>query len=502
MTTSQTDNQISVDDRKDPESQTKPLEHPLLYDATPSTVLVEFVGKDDPYHPMNWPFRKKVFTTLLYGLTTCWITFASAVFAPGSSQVSEDFHVNSEVAASGISLMVFGFGLGPLLWAPLSEVYGRKWVVILPYFVAAIFSFGTATAKDIQTVLITRFFAGLFGSAPVTNTGGVMADIWPPEQRGLAIVGYAITIVGGPTLAPIIGGALVSSSQLRWRWTEYLTGILMMVQVVLDIVGLDESYPPVLLAYKAHRLRFEGKNFALHAKQDEWSFSLKEISQKYLIRPFQMLGTPICLLMSIYASFVYGILYANLEAFSYEFQKLRRWGPVVGNLPFIALLVGIFFAAAINIYNNRYYFEKFKANDNKAVPEARLPPMMVGGFAFTAGLFVFGWTSSPTINYWPSIIGIALIGFGFTTIFQAALNYLVDTFTRFSASAVAATTFLRSMMAGAFPLFVSPMYRKIGVDWGTTVFGCIAAVLIPVPFLFFFWGKQIRARGEWSKHTI
>jgi len=106
------------------------------------------------------------------------------------------------------------------------------------------------------------------------------------------------------------------------------------------------------------------------------------------------------------------------------------------------------------------------------------------------------------MNHWPSIVGIALTGFGFTTIFQAALNYLVDTFTRFSASAVAANTFLRSMMAGAFPLFVLPMYHNIGVKWGTTVFGCFAAILIPVPFLFFIWGRDIRARGKWSMHTV
>lgn len=99
----------------------------------------------------------------------------------------------------------------------------------------------------------------------MTNTGGVMADIWPAEQRGIAIVGYAITIVGGPTLGPIIGGAVTSSS-LGWRWTEYLTGIVMMTQVLLDICLLDESFPPVLLAYKARRLRLAGKNFALHAK--------------------------------------------------------------------------------------------------------------------------------------------------------------------------------------------------------------------------------------------
>lgn len=111
-------------------------------------------------------------------------------------------------------------------------------------------------------------------------------------------------------------------------------------------------------------------------------------------------------------------------------------------------------------------------------------------------------TSSPHINYWPSIVGTGLIGLGFTTIFQSALNYLIDTFTKYSASAVAANTFLRSAMAGAFPLFVIPMYHNIGVDWGVTIFGCISAILIPVPFMFFFWGKKIRARGDWSKHTV
>lgn len=108
-------------------------------------------------------------------------------------------------------------------------------------------------------------------------------------------------------------------------------------------------------------------------------------------------------------------------------------------------------------------------------------------------------TSSAALNYWPSIIGIVLTGFGFFCVFQSALTYLVDAFTRYSASALAANTFLRSMAAGAFPLFVNPMYSNLGVNWGTTVFACISALLIPVPFLFFTWGARIRRRGEWSK---
>jgi MFS family permease len=147
-------------------------------------------------------------------------------YTPGVSQISADFHVGKEVSLLGVTFLLLGFGFGPLIWAPLSELYGRKSAVITPYFIAAVFSFGTATAKDIQTVLITRFFAGFFGSAPVTNTGGVLGDLWSPEQRGAAIVGYAMAVVGGPILGPIVGGAIVQS-YLRWRWTEYVSAYFM-----------------------------------------------------------------------------------------------------------------------------------------------------------------------------------------------------------------------------------------------------------------------------------
>lgn len=87
------------------------------------------------------------------------------------------------------------------------------------------------------------------------------------------------------------------------------------------------------------------------------------------------------------------ILYVNLESFPIEFEEKRGWGHVTGGLPFVALLVGIFVAALANVYNNRYYFRKLRENNGKPVPEARLPPMMVGGVAFTGGLFLFACQS-------------------------------------------------------------------------------------------------------------
>lgn len=113
------------------------------------------------------------------------------------------------------------WAFGPLIWAPLSEVYGRKWPVLVPFFIATVMSFGTATAKDIQTILITRFFNGFFGSAPIMSTGAVFVDLWEPHQRGLAIVGYTFCVCGLPV------------------------GILLPVQIIYTEVGVT---------YHPHRL--------------------------------------------------------------------------------------------------------------------------------------------------------------------------------------------------------------------------------------------------------
>lgn len=228
------------------------------------------------------------------------------------------------------------------------------------------------------------------------------------------------------------------------------------------------------------------------------------------------------LISSFKASFVYGILYANLAAFPIEFQEERGWNLLVGALPFLALLIGILIGGAANVVNQSYYNRRFAANGNKAVPEARLPPMMIGSFFFAGGLFLFGWTSSKSIPWIAPCIGAVLMGFGFFTIFQSALNYLIDTFQKYAASAIAANTFLRSCFAASFPvsysdvisspicmpqecadqfvmqLFVDPMYHKLGIGWASSTFAFFAVLLIPIPFVFFMYGKHLRSRGKYT----
>jgi DHA1 family multidrug resistance protein-like MFS transporter len=390
--------------------------HPLSRQKTSQEHIVDFEGPEDPYHPLNWTLHKKVSTTLLYGLVTMTATWASSSYSAGTSQISEQFHVGSQTATLGTSLYLVGFGLGPLLWAPLSEVYGRRIAVLAPMFVAMCFSFATATAKDFQTIMITRFFGAFFAAAPVTNTGGVLGDLYTPEFRGIAMAGYAMAVVGGPTVGPIVSAAVVAQPWLGWRWTEYLTGILQGFILLLGIIFIDESYPPKLLIAKARRLRHETGNWALHAKFEEWDVNITELAKKFLFRPVQLLCTPICFLVALYASFCYGILYMQLGSVPIIFGEIRGWGAIPSTLPFLALTLGAFTGCGINIVNQLYYNKAYHANSEHAVPEKRLPPMMLGAVVFAGSLFITGWTADPKVVHWfVPVLGLYLAGVGFNT---------------------------------------------------------------------------------------
>ncbi|KAI1259796.1 major facilitator superfamily domain-containing protein [Xylariaceae sp. FL1019] len=471
--------------------------HPLAHAKTTEDVLVDFEGPDDPYRPINWPTRKKVITTVIYGLVTGTATWASSSFSAGNAQVADEYHVSDEVAILGTSLFLVGFGLGPLLWAPLSEVYGRRTAVLTPMFVALVFSFATATAKDLQTILITRFFGAFFASAPVTNTGGVMGDLYTAEYRGIAIAGYAMAVVGGPSLGPIVSSAVVVQPWLGWRWTQYLTGILQSFVLLIAVIFIDETYPPALLVRKARRLRHETGNWALHAKFEEWDwpYTLHFATESYVSDP--LFGE-----MSSNARDILRDDYMQLGAIPFIFREARGWGIVVSELPFIAIFLGAVVGAGINVVNQLYY-NAYRAVGCRAIPEKRLPPMMLGAVVFASGQFITAWTAEPENAPWIApVIGLFLVGTGFFTIFQAALNYLVDTFTMYAASAIAANTFLRSCFATAFPLIIMPIYRNIGIGPGASIFAAFSTLLLPVPFVFYIYGRRIRAGSKWSKPSV
>ena len=251
----------------------------------------------------------------------------------------------------------------------------------------SIFNIGSATAKDIQTLIICRFFAGVFGASPLCVVPAVLADVYTNVHRGVAISIYALAVFGGPLLAPFIGG-FISMSYLGWRWTLYVPAIMGFFDSILLLIWLKETYHANILVKKAVILRRETGNWGLHARQEKVEFDFREIASKYFTRPLQILATePIVLFVSLYMSFIYGIVYALLEAYPYVFQDIHGMNQGVGGLPFLGLFTGVFLALLFILLQHGSYVKKLSANNNNPIPEWRLFPAMVGAFAFTAGLF-------------------------------------------------------------------------------------------------------------------
>lgn len=366
---------------------------------------------------------------MILAFTCLCSTFTSSIFSASTRSVALAFGVSVEVATLSTSLFVLGYAFGPLIWGPFSELQGRKLPILVGMFGFTLFNFAVATAKDLQTVMICRFFTGFFGSCPLAVVAAVFADIFDNTQRGTAIVIFSSMVFMGPMLGPFIGG-FVDTSYLGWRWNVYLPGIMGSAALVLNIFFLRESYAPVVLVGKAAELRRRTKNWGIHAKQEEVELDFEELITKNFSRPLRLLATePIILAITIYMSFIYGLLYLFLTAYPLVFQGVHHMSPGVGGLPFMGMIVGIFIVAGYIIYTNKSYNQKLAANGGIPVPEWRLPPVIIGGALFAVGLFWFGWTGYTRSIPWivPTLSGL-FTGFGLLAIFIQSFNYIIDSY--------------------------------------------------------------------------
>ncbi|TID21352.1 major facilitator superfamily transporter [Venturia nashicola] len=461
--------------------------------------VVEFDGDDDPLHAQNWPLRKKILTAGMLGWTTFLAAFGSSIFSAATSSVAKVFGVSTEVGTLGVSLYVLGFAFGPLVWAPFSELKGRRIPLVIASFAFSIFNIAVAVAKDLQTVMICRFFAGFFGACPLTVVAAVFSDMFDNRSRGLAITVFSLMVFCGPFVAPFIGG-FITTSYLGWRWTEYLVAILGFSAFTLNLIFLEETYPPIILVGKAEELRRRTKNWGIHAKQEEIEVDIRELVEKNFSRPIRMLTSePIVLLLSIYNAFIYGLLYLFLTAYPLVFQRVHGFNPGVGGLPFFGVICGQLLAGLMIFIRQPGYNKKLAANNNVPIPEWRCPEIIAGGISFGLGLFWFGWTGYRADVHWivPTLSGL-LTGFGIMSIFLQALNYLVDAYLAFAASAIAANTFMRSICGAGFPLFATYMFNGMGIQWASTMLGILALILVPVPIYFMLRGAKIRARSKFA----
>ena len=267
--------------------------------------------EDDIENPHNWSLARRTYVTICAVLLVVNATFASSSPSGCLESISEFFHVSTEAAGLTITLFLLGYCAGPLVFAPLSEFYGRRFIFYGTFTAYVAFNFLCAFAPNFGSLLVGRFLAGTFVSAPLSNAPGVLADLWGPVERSNAMAGFSLMVWAGPALGPVTSGFLQLTKGVDgWRWSFYVLLMLAGFTAIM-MFTIPETYGPVLLYHKAKRIRearipgYED----VKAPIETTSRSLGHIYKVALTRPWIILFDPISLLCAIYMSVVYLLLY-------------------------------------------------------------------------------------------------------------------------------------------------------------------------------------------------
>ncbi|KAF5661102.1 major facilitator superfamily transporter [Fusarium heterosporum] len=452
-------------------------------------MTTETVALDQDETPLNFSSARRWTCTIIVVMMTATIAFCSSIHTAAIAAIAQDLECSDTVATLGVTTFLLGFGTGPLIFAPLSEIYGRNPVYRSVLLLFVLFNIGCALSPNIGALLVFRFLCGFFGSPTVTNSGGSLTDLWPLSHRSVPLALFTAASFLGPVIAPIVGGFLTEHAS--WRWDFWLVSILSGIIYITMVLFLPETYAPRLLQVKARKLGIQEP----HQK-------LTQMLWTNITRPSVMFLTePILFLLSLYMAFIYGILYLDFTAYPYVFQKTRHWDTGIAGLSFLGIGAGMAIATAASPYINRVYGTYVKKLGGPK-PEARLPHLIILSWLVPIGLFWFAWTADPSIHWASCIISGIPFGIGFVVLSLGITSYLIDCYGKYAASALAANAILRSLFGAGFPLFSRQMYDKLGAAWATSILGFISVALAPLPLLFYHFGPRIRAHSTFHQRAI
>ncbi|KAG2008276.1 multidrug transporter [Coprinopsis cinerea AmutBmut pab1-1] len=472
-------------------------------------VLADVVPKDgsddicddwdrDPDNARNWS-RKKKWTAVTIVAFYCFVTpLSSSMMAPGLPQIAAQYGItNSTMLGLTLSIFLLSFSLGPLIMAPLSEIYGRTWILHISNLLTLGFNLGCAFAPNTATLLVLRLIAGFWSSAPVAIGGGTIGDLFDESDRASAMALFSVGPLFGPAIGPAAAGFIVQDVGIKWVFI--IIAATSAVAAVVGIPLLRETYAPVIRMRKARNSPDpQAATEKLLRQIGTLEGSKARIIWINLSRPMALLfGNFICFILSLYMALNYGIYYLMFATFAQLFRDVYGFEPGVGGLSYLGLGLGFFAATFIGAWLSDGMYRRFaNKNGGKGTPEMRMPALFVAGLITPVGLLWYGWSAHAKLHWMMPITGTFIYGFGLMTAYLPIQLYLVDAFT-YAASATGAASVFRSLLGFVFPLFGQRMTDTLGLGPANTLLAGIAIVVgIPFPIWIYYKGAAIREQSN------
>ncbi|RAK99992.1 MFS transporter [Aspergillus ibericus CBS 121593] len=451
---------------------------------------------DDPANAQNWSVRKKIYNTAVPSVLCLLISFGLAIYSPSHSHVQAAFHTSSTKSLLPFTMYVYGLAFGPMIAAPISETYGRRYVYLVMTPLAMLFVLGAGFSNNLASLAVCRLLAGMFISAPLAVGAGTIMDMWsgPATGRGVTIL-MTIAFMG-PALGSLVGGWVAEYKS--WRWSQWTTLFLGAACWAFSL-GAQESYSHPILRRRAAKL-------GLSVPPSPVPRGLAGIRMMFtvtLARPVYMLLTePIVALCSLYSSLNFSVLFCFLACVPLVYTDVYGFTPGQCGLVFISLALGCAIGCLGLLVTDQYTM----AQHRRHYPEGLNPPpervlwgAMLASPVMPAALFWFAWTSTRHVHWMSSIVAIGLFGCSNIMIFVSTALYLTRVYGATSgASALAANGLLRYGIGGSFPLFTLAMYHNLGYSWASSLLGFLAVIFAPLPWLFFRWGSRVRQHSAYT----
>lgn len=476
-------------------------------------IMVDFDGPDDPENPYNWPLWQKVIFAFQIAFLTVSVYMGSAIYTPGVDVLMADLNISRVKATLPLTMFVIGYGLGPMVFSPMSEnsMFGRTSIYIVTLFIFFILQipqgFGLGT-HSIASLTVLRFLSGIFASPALATGGASFGDVVTLPYMPVGIAAWSMGAVCGPSLGPLIGAALVNGSHGEWVWTFRFMMIISGTCFLFLTFFLPETYGKTILRRKAQRLRALTGNDKIisEGELENKHMTPREVAIDTLWRPIEIsIFEPVVLSINLYIALVYSIMYLWFEAFPIVFIETYHFTLVELGVSYTSVMIGIMISAAIYIVIIYHQFtKKFLTGQAESItPEVFIPPSILGSIMMPIGVFIFGWSSSANQHWIGAMIGAAAFAFGAFLIFQTLFNYMAMSFPRYMASVFAGNDLFRSVIAGCFPLFASALFNnlktsKYPVGWGSSILGFISVGMIAIPVAFYKFGPRIRARSRYA----
>ncbi|KAI1383083.1 MFS general substrate transporter [Hypoxylon trugodes] len=470
-------------------------------DDPSSKDIVDFDPNGDAENPMEWPLAYKWFISGLLAFMAFTVTFTCVSVVPVASRIVKDLnHGQSSKSASVLLVTIWELGeaAGPLLIAPLSEIFGRYPVMNAANALFIVATILAAISQSTALFIAARTLTGLAVASNVLNPA-IVGDIFAKEQRGSAMSMIQLAPLIGGAVGPAISGAIAET--MGWRRTIWMSVILAVICEVAFLTSFRETYKVPILRRKAARLRRETGNTSLRTVFDADDGSQSEKFWDAIVRPFTVLaGSSVLQILSVFGSVVFTYFYIMSTTLPDILETTYGLSPAEAGSAFMTYSVGSVISVIIcNLTLDRIYIKLRDSNKGVGQPEYRLPLVIIGGFTLPIIVAWYGWAAQLQHPISTLLLSVAMVGSTMTFGFLPFYAYVVDAFGLYAASAMTAVIVIRCLAGTFLPLAAGSLTNKFGYGLGFSILGGASLLLAPIPIFVLRYGAKWRQGSKYTR---